>query len=302
MKITFAVIALMLLFSACTSKTNRIDLAGQWQFATDPDDLGQTGKWYSENLKETILLPGSMAENDKGEVPGLHTPWTGTIYDSSFYFNPQLEKYRQPGDVKFPFWLSPGKYYKGAAWYRKEVSVPASWEGQRIVLYLERPHWQTTVWVNDRKAGTQNSLSTPHEYDVTGLLKTGRNYITVCVDNRTDSINVGPDSHSVSDHTQGNWNGMVGQLYLKAGSPLYIADMQLYPDIEQKKVKTIIKLKRESGLPVDAEVHLQAKLQTGIPVILPVVTKKVMKKFWKLIMAWAMLFSCGMSFIPTCTG
>jgi hypothetical protein len=275
MKITFAVIALMLLFSACTSKTNRIDLAGQWQFATDPDDLGQTGKWYSENLKETILLPGSMAENDKGEVPGLHTPWTGTIYDSSFYFNPQLEKYRQPGDVKFPFWLSPGKYYKGAAWYRKEVSVPASWEGQRIVLYLERPHWQTTVWVNDRKAGTQNSLSTPHEYDVTGLLKTGRNYITVCVDNRTDSINVGPDSHSVSDHTQGNWNGMVGQLYLKAGSPLYIADMQLYPDIEQKKVKTIIKLKRESGLPVDAEVHLQAKLQTGIPVILPVVTKKV---------------------------
>ncbi|WP_163713104.1 sugar-binding domain-containing protein [Mangrovibacterium lignilyticum] len=275
MKITFVASLLLLLFSACSQKTNRIELAGEWQFAIDPDDLGQSGKWYTQKLYETVLLPGSMAENDKGEIPDLHTPWTGTIYDSSFYFNPALEKYRQEGDVKFPFWLTPNKYYKGAAWYRKEVTVHESWIGKRVVLHLERPHWQTTVWVNDQKEGYENSLSTPHEYDVTKLLKAGSNFITVCVDNRTDSINVGPDSHSVSDHTQGNWNGMVGELYLQAGSPLYIADMQLFPNIDTKKVKAIILLKKEDGAAVDADAHLQARLKNGEAKTLPMVSQKV---------------------------
>ncbi|RKD90919.1 glycoside hydrolase family 2 protein [Mangrovibacterium diazotrophicum] len=265
----------LLVLAACAPNSdNRIDLSGEWQFATDPTDMGKTEKWYAENLKESVLLPGSMAENDKGDIPDLYTPWTGTIYDSSFYFNPALEKYRQPGDVKFPFWLTPNKYYKGAAWYRKEVTVPENWSGKRVVLHLERPHWQTSVWVNDQKAGYENSLSTPHDYDVTKLLKTGSNFITVCVDNRTDSINVGPDSHSVSDHTQGNWNGMVGELYLQAGSPLYIADMQLFPNIETKTVKAIIQLKTEDGSAVDAEVHLQARLKTGDAKTLPMVSQK----------------------------
>jgi len=250
----------LLVLFACTPKNeNRIDLSGEWQFASDPNDLGQSEKWFSKELNDTIILPGSMAENDKGDIPGLKTPWTGTIYDSSFYFNPALEKYRQEGDVKFPFWLTPNKYYKGAAWYRKEVKLPSNWEGKRVVLHLERPHWQTTVWVNDQKAGYENSLSTPHDYDVTALLKAGSNFITVCVDNRTDSINVGPDSHSVSDHTQGNWNGMVGDLYLEAGSPLYIADMQLYPNIAKKTVKAIISLKNTTGASIDAKLILEAK-------------------------------------------
>ncbi|PTN08492.1 glycoside hydrolase family 2 protein [Mangrovibacterium marinum] len=276
MRLNLFLIVIILILSACEQKdADRIDLAGEWQFATDPSDIGKSEKWYSENFKETVLLPGSMAENDKGDIPDLHTPWTGTIYDSSFYFNPALEKYRQEGDVKFPFWLTPNKYYKGAAWYRKEITVPANWDDKRVVLHLERPHWQTTVWVNDQKAGYQNSLSTPHEYDVTALLTSGSNFITVCVDNRTDSINVGPDSHSVSDHTQGNWNGMVGELYLQAASPLYIADLQLYPNIDAKTVKAIIQLKTEDAAPVDAELHLQARLKTGEVKSLPMLSQKV---------------------------
>ncbi len=271
---TLACLLAFLLLAACASKTNnRIDLSGEWQFAADPNDLGRSGKWFSETLSETVLLPGSMAENDKGDVPDLNTPWTGTIYDSSFYFNPALEKYRQEGDVKFPFWLTPNKYYKGAAWYRKEVTVPGNWADKRVVLHLERPHWQSTVWVNNQKVGYKNSLSTPHEYDVTKLVHAGSNFITVRVDNRTDSINVGPDSHSVSDHTQGNWNGIVGELFLQAGSPLYIADLQLFPNIGTKKVKVILQLKTEEAITIDAEVHLQARLKTGGS--LPAVTRNV---------------------------
>ena len=50
-------------------------------------------------------------------------------------------------------------------------------------------------------------------------------------------MNVGPDSHSVRDHTQGNWNGIVGKMFLKAVAPVYLYDVQVYPDIKNKLAK-----------------------------------------------------------------
>ncbi len=266
-KHTLFLFIVALLSNACTTKqSDKIDLSGHWQFAMDSADRGNAEQWFAKNLSEFVTLPGSMKENDKGFTPDLKTPWTGTIYDSSFYFNPAYEKYRQKGDVKFPFWLSPNKYYKGAAWYRKDVNIPQDWKGKRVVLYMERPHWQTSVWVNNEYAGYQNSLSTAHEYDITDLLQKGTNYITVCVDNRTDSINVGPDSHSVSDHTQGNWNGIVGDIYLQAGANIYIDDIQIYPNIESKTVKADIVINNKTKQAGDIQISLQAVLlEEGIP-------------------------------------
>ena len=73
--------------------------------------------------------------------------------------------------MKFPFFLTPARYYKGLAWYSKEVTVPADWKGSRIVLFLERPHIESTVWVDGKKAGSENSLNTPHEFDITAFVK-----------------------------------------------------------------------------------------------------------------------------------
>ena len=78
-----------------------------------------------------------------------------------------------------------------------------------MVLTLERPHWETRVWLDQRAVGTNNSLSTPHEYDLGTGLTPGRHTLTIRVDNRI-LVDVGDWSHSVSDHTQGNWNGIVG--------------------------------------------------------------------------------------------
>ena len=61
-----------------------------------------------------------MAQNLKGDDITLQTKWTGSIYDSSFFFNPRLVKYRQPDHLKIPFWLTPAKHYVGAAWYQKK--------------------------------------------------------------------------------------------------------------------------------------------------------------------------------------
>src|SRR5205085_8407806 len=142
-------------------------------------DMGLTEHWFDQTLNDVINLPGSMAENRKGDDITLQTAWTGTIYDSSFYFNPRLAKYRQPGNIYIPFWLTPVKYYVGAAWYQKEVHVPKEWSSQRINLFLERCHWETRVWIDEKEVGSSNSLVAPHEYDVTSFLPPGKHRISI---------------------------------------------------------------------------------------------------------------------------
>ena len=136
--------------------------------------------------------------------------------------------------LKFPFFLTPDKHYVGAAWYQKEVNIPADWKGERILLFLERPHIETTVWVNGQKTGMQNSLCVPHQYDITRYVRPGKCTITIRVDNRIKEINVGPDSHSITDQTQGNWNGIVGRICLQTTPKTYFDDIQIYPEPEQK--------------------------------------------------------------------
>ena len=98
-----------------------------------------------------------MPEKQKGDDVTVRTRWTGSLYDSSYYFNPYMEKYRIDGQVKLPFFLTPDKHYVGVAWYQKRVTVPDSWKGERVVLFLERPHIETTVWINRQEVGMQNS-------------------------------------------------------------------------------------------------------------------------------------------------
>ena len=69
-----------------------------------------------------------MNENRKGDDVTLHTQWTASIYDSSFFYNPRLEKYRDPDNLKLPFWLTPVKYYVGVAWYQKRGDYPRELE------------------------------------------------------------------------------------------------------------------------------------------------------------------------------
>lgn len=60
----------------------------------------------------------------RGEKVTAHTVWTGSTYDSSYYFNPFMEKYRTEGNVKYPFFLTPDRHYVGMAWYKRTVGIP----------------------------------------------------------------------------------------------------------------------------------------------------------------------------------
>ena len=129
-------------------------------------------------------------------------------------------------------------------------SLPAGeWKGERITLYLERPHIESSVWVNNRKIGMRNSMSVAHEYDLTSVVTPGKKCrISVRVDNRIETtINVGPDSHSVTDQTQGNWNGIVGKLELRATPSCFLEDIQVYPDLANKKALVKMNVRASAG-------------------------------------------------------
>lgn len=235
-----------------------VSLSGNWAFQIDREDKGVREEWFGRILEDRINLPGSMPEKLKGDEVTVRTRWTGSLYDSSYYFNPYMEKYRIDGQVKLPFFLTPDRHYVGVAWYQKRVSVPDDWKGERVVLFLERPHIETTVWVNRREVGMQNSLCVPHVYDLTPYVASGEScLLTIRVDNRIKEINVGPDSHSITDQTQGNWNGIVGRIELQAMPKVFFEDIQVYPDLSGKKA--VVRMNVRASSSVKGEITLAAE-------------------------------------------
>lgn len=216
MKLKFIVTLLMLALPALAQQ--HIDLSGEWKFR-------------SERETGVVRLPGSMLTNGKGDEVTVNTKWTSSLYDSSYYFNPYMARYRQAGQMKFPFFLTPDKHYVGNAWYERTVMVPKRWKGKPVMLYLERPHIETTVLVNGQRVGHQQSLSAPHVYNITPYIIYGKpNQLTIQVYNGIENVCVGQDSHSVTDQTQGNWNGIVGKIELRQGPNIWrkrvVPDMQ----------------------------------------------------------------------------
>jgi len=143
-----------LLVSGCfSSEVKKIDLSGQWDFSLDRDNVGVIKQWYLEKLPEQINLPGSLQEQGFGNKPSADTEWTSGI-GVKLLSDPRFAEYINSEEFKCPFWLTPDRYYVGKAWYQREVKIPKSWRDERIVLLLERPHWKTTVWVDDNLAGS----------------------------------------------------------------------------------------------------------------------------------------------------
>jgi len=243
----FLFLSLILAGNVYAVQAESLSLDGIWQFQMDRSDIGISEYWFSNTLEDEIRLPGSMPEQLKGDIPGLKTQWTGSLYDSSFYFNPAMEKYRQEGNVKFPFFLTPDRHYVGVAWYRKEVTIPESWRNRRIVMSLERPHTETRIWVDKTALGKDSTLCVPQEFDLSSALKPGKHTITLRIDNRIKAVNVGQDSHSLTDQTQGNWNGVVGKMRLQSGSFLFFDDVQVYPDIKERQALIKIRIGNQSG-------------------------------------------------------
>ncbi len=202
-----------------------MSLAGTWRFRLDPDGVGIAKKWCAEKLDDTVTLPGTTDTNQKG-----------------------VFKNEQAVDRLSRVW-----YWKGLAWYQRDVDIPESWRGKRITLLLERTK-TTQVWVDEQHIGGDDTLSAFQVFDLTRALTPGRHVISVLVDNARLPP-VGP-SHAVDERTQSNWNGIVGRMELRATDPVWIEDAQVYPDAAKKQARVRLIIGNITGQPATGQVQV----------------------------------------------
>jgi len=215
--------------NACAdSRGNTISLAGTWRFALDPDSKGVDEKWFAKQLDDKVVLPGTTDENQKG-----------------------IKKDERRDDR-----LSRVYYWKGCAWYQRQVVIPESWRGKHVQLLLERTK-HSDVWIDDAHCGTQDSLSTPHIYDIGNRLTPGKHTLTILVDN-SKLPPVGA-AHAFDERTQTNWNGIVGLIRLSAADPVRVGAIQVYPDIKDYKARIRCVVTNDTSQPIRAVIKARAE-------------------------------------------
>jgi beta-galactosidase len=209
-----------------------ISLAGSWRFALDREDVGVKDRWFSSGLSacDRIALPGILQAQGYGDNITAETPFVAALpRDMAWYKLPQYAAYTKPGNVKVPYLSQPIKHYLGVAWYQREIDIPVSWKSKRVALTLERTRWQTTVFLDEKEMGSCQSLVAPHDYDL-GFVQPGNHRLTIRIDNRM-ILPYRPDAHSVSDAEGGTWTGVVGRIELFATSPVWLDDIQVFPNV-----------------------------------------------------------------------
>lgn len=211
-----AICVFMGLICSSTAAAEVMDLSGEWRFQLDGGDEGITGKWNTRKLDDTIKLPGTTDENRKG-----------------------IAQDEKPTDRLMRPW-----FWKGPAWYQRDVKIPESWKGKRIVLSLERTR-NSRVWIGDTFAGRDDSLSAPHEFDVTSMCAPGKNTISIRIDN-SKLPPVGP-SHAVDERTQTNWNGIVGKIELRAMDRVWIDEVRVFPDVANRTARVRVTVGNITG-------------------------------------------------------
>lgn len=210
------IILLFIQINPLKAQTIEVDLSGTWGFQTDLMDFrrGSLSPRYNHLLQGKIELPGITDDYQIG-------------YKSPYRYIDRLTR----------------KYeYMGPAWYQRDIEIPASWKGKRIFMYFERTHWLSSIYVDTKEVSKIDYISVPHNHDLTDFVKPGKSHrITVCIDNRFQ-YNTHKWNHAHTEFTQINWNGILGKMKLIAVDPVYIDDIQIYPNISDKSVKVRLQI------------------------------------------------------------
>lgn len=237
-------IGLLSLAPVCSART--ISLDGFWRFAFDPTDSGERQEFFNRKLPSSVKLPGTLQGQNIGYPIMKTTPWVLSLYDRFWYLRDDYKEYSDTGKVKVPFLSQPPVHFLGVAWYQRDIDIFQYQTARRFVLTLERPHWETTVWLDGKKIGSDRSLVAPHMYDL-GTLTPGRHQLTIRVDNRM-VMPYRPDAHSVSDSLGASWIGIVGRIELNDTGRVWIDSAQVFPNVAQQKMVVKVRIGNQTGL------------------------------------------------------
>jgi len=209
----------------------QIDLNGRWQFRLDPQNVGISDRWYtaSGTFPDTITVPGAWQAQGFGEPSG------NLRHD-----------------------------YAGTAWYRKSVSIPASWANRIVWLRVGGAHRSATLFVNGTKVGAHEGFSAPFSFDITNAVHPGgANNIVFRIDNPPNKVDESPDKQQPLLPTGmlnyiGNWGGFYGSVYLESTGRTWIESTQISSHVAKHLLTVAVQLKTAEPRSAPVTVHVSA--------------------------------------------
>lgn len=204
-----------------------VNLHGNWQFELDQEKTGIENGFFRKTFSDTIKLPGTTSMACKGTYSDKKE--TGTLTD------PYL--------------------FEGYAWYSREISLEEEDLSCPVFLCLERTR-MTKIWVDDRLAGSFDSLNTPHKYHLTPYITKKNFRLTILVSNVDYPTKGG---HLTSPDTQTNWNGILGEIALFVYDPVYISNIKTFPDTKKKEVTLELSTVNCTDTPASLPVEVAAQ-------------------------------------------
>ena len=156
-------------------------------------------------------------------------------------------------DKDNPMGTDGGYFPSGIGWYRKSITVPASWKAKQVSIYFEGVYMNSEVFINGKSLGVHPYGYTSFSYDLTPYLKLqAKNIISVRVDN--------------SKQRNSRWysgSGIYRHVWLVVTSPMHVAQWGVTittPEISSEKatvkIKTLIKNESNSLQSVVLKTHL----------------------------------------------
>ena len=187
-------------------------LNGDWDYMVDQQEQGyydyrmNINRWgYFLNAK--AQRPSDLVEYNFDESPAMHVPGD---------WNTQLAE----------LFL-----YEGTIWMKRDFNYTPV-EGQRLLLYFGAVNYEAIVYVNGKKAGRHEGGFTPFCFDVTDVVKEGKNFVIVKIDNKRHQDNV---PTRIFDWW--NYGGITRDVMLVSVPETYVEDysLQLDKNVNGKK-------------------------------------------------------------------
>ncbi|MGE8427005.1 MAG: glycoside hydrolase family 2 TIM barrel-domain containing protein [Sphingobacterium sp.] len=150
-------------------------LNGTWKFKWSAKPQDRPLDFF--NMKYNVATWDNITVPSCWEVSGYGTP----IYTNVTY----------PFANRPPF-IYPVKGYTSekepnpVGSYRKDFTIPKTWNGNKIVLHFDGVYAGFYVWVNGQKIGYSEGSNNVTEFDITDVAKTGKNTLAVEVYKWTD--------------------------------------------------------------------------------------------------------------------
>ncbi len=216
-----------------------LSLDGTWQFATDPDSIGETEGWFQPGAVFPKMPREGYAKEANGtiQVPGI---WDdqgyGTMTDKLHH------------------------NFIGKGWYRKTVKVPSEWRDKNIYLVLGGISRYAKLWVNGKSAGKEAlGCIGPHEWEISSLLTPGKEAVlTLVVDSKQrwekDAL---LGCSSIIDYMQISWGGIWSHITLEVRPKCRIDSFSIRSDIKKSECKAECLLLNETGTAIADTLKLE---------------------------------------------